>query len=62
MITLYIANHSVRRMLVDGGSLVNIILMDTLKGINNPECVIVKRSSMLIGLSGETKHTVRKIK
>ena len=30
--------------------------------MNNPEGEIVKRSSMLIGLSGEAKHTVGEIK
>ena len=62
MITLYMANHFVRRILVDGGSLVNKILLDALERINIPESEIIKRSSALTGFNGETKHTVGEIK
>ena len=62
MINLYIVNHLVTRFLVEGGSSVNIILLDALKRMNIPESEIVKRSSVLIGLSGETKQTIGKIK
>ncbi|XP_023758741.1 uncharacterized protein LOC111907173 [Lactuca sativa] len=62
LITLYIANHFVRRLLVDGGSSVNIILVDALKIMSILESEIVTRSSVLIDFSGETKHTISKIK
>ena len=62
VITLYIVNHFVRRILVNGGSSINIILMDDLKRMNIHEAEIVKISSMLIRFSGETKHTVSEIK
>ena len=62
VITLYIANHIVRWILVDGGSSVNIILLDSLKRMNISKSEIVARSSILIGFYGETKHTIGKIK
>ena len=42
VITLYIANHSVRRILIDGGSSVNIILLNSLKRMNIPESEILQ--------------------
>ena len=62
VITQYMANHFVRRILVDGGSSVNIVLLNTLKRINIPESEILRRSLVLIGFSGETKHTIGEIK
>ncbi|XP_023749791.1 uncharacterized protein LOC111898097 [Lactuca sativa] len=62
MITMYIANQFVRRILVDRVSSVNIVLLDALKRMNILESEIIKRSSVLIGFSGETKHTIREIK
>jgi len=48
----------VRRILIDGGSSANIILLDTLKRMKIPKADIVPKSSALIGFSGEVKHTV----
>ena len=62
MITIFFTNHFVKRILVDGGYSINIILLDALKRMNIPESKIVKRSSVQIGFSGETKHMVREIK
>ncbi|XP_023749270.1 uncharacterized protein LOC111897549 [Lactuca sativa] len=62
VITLYIANYFFRRILIDGGSSVNIILVDALKRMNIPESEIVRRSSVLIRFNGETKHIVGEIK
>ena len=58
VITLYIANHFVRRILVNRGSSVNIILLDALKRTNILESKIIRRSLVLIGFSGETKHMI----
>ena len=55
-------NHFVRRILIDRGSSVNIVLLDAMKRINIPDSEIVRRSSILIGFSGEAKHTVGEIK
>ena len=62
VITLYIANHFVRRILVDNGSSVNIIQLETLKRMNIPETEIISKSTVLVGFSGEAKSTVREIK
>jgi hypothetical protein len=62
VITLFIANHYVRRILVDGGSSVNIIQHDVLKKMNIPDSDIVPRSSVLVGFSGEIKNTLGDIK
>ncbi|KAI3744710.1 hypothetical protein L1987_57801 [Smallanthus sonchifolius] len=62
VITLYIANHFVRRILIDGGSSVNIIQLEALKRMNIPETEIISKSSVLVGFSGEVKNIVGEIK
>ncbi|XP_076902705.1 uncharacterized protein LOC143557545 [Bidens hawaiensis] len=62
VITLYISNSFVSRVLVDNGSSVNIIQLDTLKRMNIPESENVSRSSVLMGFNGEAKSTVGEIK
>ncbi|XP_076921002.1 uncharacterized protein LOC143582280 [Bidens hawaiensis] len=62
VITLFIANHYMRNILVDGGSTINIIQYDLLKKINIPYSEIVPRSSVLVGFNGETKKTMGDIK
>ncbi|XP_076903326.1 uncharacterized protein LOC143558367 [Bidens hawaiensis] len=47
VITLFISNHYVRRILIDGGSSVNIIQLEVLRMMNIPELEIVPRSSVL---------------
>ena len=42
VITLYIANYFFRRILVDGGSSVNIIILYALKRMNIPESEILQ--------------------
>ncbi|XP_076929013.1 uncharacterized protein LOC143593190 [Bidens hawaiensis] len=56
IITLFTANHYVRRILIDGGSSVNIIQSNILKKMNIPKAEITPRSFVLVGLSGETKN------
>ena len=62
VITLYVANCFVRRILVDGGSSVNIIQLEVLKKMNIDEKEIVPRNSVLVGFSGETKNTIGDIR
>lgn len=62
VITLYMENHFVRRILVDGGSSVHIIQLETLKKMNIPEDENLKKSLALVGFSGEVKNTVEEIK
>ncbi|XP_076931896.1 uncharacterized protein LOC143597214 [Bidens hawaiensis] len=53
VITLYISNCFVRMILLDNGSSVNIIQLDTLKRMNIPKSKIVSKSSVLVGFNGE---------
>ena len=62
VITLFVANHFVRRILIDNGSSVNIIQLEALKKMSIPESEIASKSSALIGFSGEVKSTVGEIK
>ncbi|XP_076943051.1 uncharacterized protein LOC143613149 [Bidens hawaiensis] len=62
IIILFISNHYVRRILVDGGSSVNIVQADVLKKMNIPETKFTPRSSVLVGFSRETKNTLGDIK
>ncbi|XP_076943680.1 uncharacterized protein LOC143614002 [Bidens hawaiensis] len=62
VITLFISNHYVRRILIDGGISVNIIQLEVLKKMNIPESEIAPKSSVLVGFSGETKNTLGDIK
>nr|XP_043613389.1 uncharacterized protein LOC122585324 [Erigeron canadensis] len=62
VITLFIANHYVRRILIDNGSSVNIIKLETLKRMDISEEDINGKASPLIGSSCETKYTIGEIK
>ncbi|KAI3742202.1 hypothetical protein L1987_59882 [Smallanthus sonchifolius] len=56
VITLYIANHFIHRILIDGGSSVNIIQLEVLKRMGIPDSEIISKSSVLVGFSGEEDH------
>ena len=62
MVTMYVANHLVRRILIDGGSSANIIQLGTLKRMNVPESMIVPNSVALVGFSGHAKGSLGEIK
>ncbi|KAD4180068.1 hypothetical protein E3N88_28659 [Mikania micrantha] len=47
VITLYVANHYVRMIFIDGGSSVNIIQLETLKRMNIPESEITTKSLVI---------------
>nr|XP_043639269.1 uncharacterized protein LOC122610340 [Erigeron canadensis] len=53
VVTLFIANHFVRRILIVNGSSVNIIKLETLKRMDISEDNIIGKISPLIGFSGE---------
>ncbi|XP_076934661.1 uncharacterized protein LOC143601034 [Bidens hawaiensis] len=57
IIILFIANHYVRRILVDGGFSEHNSGHE-LKKMNIPESEITPRSSVLVVFSGETKNTL----
>ncbi|XP_074301619.1 uncharacterized protein LOC141633021 [Silene latifolia] len=64
VITMQIGTVRVVRILVDGGSSVNLIMNNVLKPIKideNQIKKIIKKSNVLIGFSGETKNTVGEI-
>ncbi|XP_021990920.1 uncharacterized protein LOC110887651 [Helianthus annuus] len=62
VITLYVANHFVLRILVDNGSSVNIIQLETFKKMDIPQTEITSKSTVLVGFSGEAKNTTGEIK
>ncbi|XP_076953929.1 uncharacterized protein LOC143628158 [Bidens hawaiensis] len=62
VITLSIAKCFVCGILIDGKSSVNNIQLDALKKMDISESEIIPRSSLLVGLSGETKNTLGDIK
>ncbi|XP_074277100.1 uncharacterized protein LOC141600752 [Silene latifolia] len=61
IISMQIGTANVRRILVEGGSPVNLIMLDVLKAMKIKEDQIIKKSSVLVGLSGETKSTLGKM-
>ncbi|XP_021762647.1 uncharacterized protein LOC110727393 [Chenopodium quinoa] len=61
VISLPIGICLIKRILVDNGSSVNIIMLDTVKHMNINEKDIINKSTMLVGFSGETKKTIREI-
>ncbi|XP_074283451.1 uncharacterized protein LOC141607998 [Silene latifolia] len=60
-ITLSIGNCTVRKTLVDTGSSVNLIMLETLKTIGLDKENLIKKSVPLVGFSGETVYSVGEI-
>ncbi|XP_074293248.1 uncharacterized protein LOC141620220 [Silene latifolia] len=60
-ITLSIGNCTVRKALVDIGSSVNLIMLETLKTMGFDKENLIKKSVPLVGFSGETAHSVGEI-
>ncbi|XP_074283143.1 uncharacterized protein LOC141607687 [Silene latifolia] len=52
---------NVRRILIDGGSSVNLIMLDVLKAMKINENQITKKSSVLVGFRGEIRNTLGEI-
>ncbi|XP_074283532.1 uncharacterized protein LOC141608079 [Silene latifolia] len=61
VITMQISTARVLRILVDGGSSVNLIMLDVLKAMNIDEDQIIKKSNVLVGFNGETRNTLGEI-
>ncbi|XP_074296986.1 uncharacterized protein LOC141627654 [Silene latifolia] len=61
IIMLPIGNCEVRKILVDTGSTVNLIMLETLKGMGFTEKDLAKKAVPLVGFSGETKHSLGEI-
>ncbi|XP_074297863.1 uncharacterized protein LOC141628655 [Silene latifolia] len=60
-ITLSIGNCTVRKALVDTGSSVNLIMLETLKTMGFDKENLIKKYVPLVGFSGETAHSVGEI-
>ncbi|XP_074291775.1 uncharacterized protein LOC141618572 [Silene latifolia] len=61
VISMQIGTVNVRRILVDRGCSINLIMIDVLKAMKINEYQITKKSSVLVGFSGETKNTLGEI-
>ncbi|XP_074299149.1 uncharacterized protein LOC141630186 [Silene latifolia] len=61
VITMQIGTARLLRILVGGGSSVNLIMLDALKAMKIDENQIIKKSNVLIGFSGETNNTLGEI-
>ncbi|XP_074288173.1 uncharacterized protein LOC141613340 [Silene latifolia] len=60
-ITLSIGNCTVRKVLVDTGSSMNLIMFETLKIMGFDQENLIKKSVPLVGFSSETAHSVGEI-
>ena len=60
-ISTHISHCLVKRILIDNGSSVNLIMMDSLKDMGYTADDVVKRSVPLVGFSGETKQSLGEI-
>ncbi|KAL5579125.1 hypothetical protein UlMin_011567 [Ulmus minor] len=58
VISLLIANCRIKRILIDNGSSTNVIFLNALKEMNIDEAHIHRRSTVLVGFSGEQKFTL----
>ncbi|XP_022864518.1 uncharacterized protein LOC111384473 [Olea europaea var. sylvestris] len=61
VISLNIANCLVKRILIDNGNSANIFFLETIKAKGIPEENITRRTTMLIGFSGEQKNNLGEI-
>ncbi|XP_074293484.1 uncharacterized protein LOC141620538 [Silene latifolia] len=61
IITLSIGNCLVKKILVDTGSSVNLIMLETLKNMGFSEKDLVQKAVPLVGFSGETKQSLGEI-
>ncbi|XP_074298048.1 uncharacterized protein LOC141628854 [Silene latifolia] len=61
VLTMQIGTARVLRILVDGGSVVNLIMLDILKDMKIDENQIINKLNVLVGFGGETKNTLGKI-
>ncbi|XP_056687801.1 uncharacterized protein [Spinacia oleracea] len=58
VISIPVGNCMIKRVLVDNGSSTNVMMLDALKEMGlNPDTGVVKRSTVLVGFSGEAKTT-----
>ncbi|XP_074300436.1 uncharacterized protein LOC141631699 [Silene latifolia] len=61
VISMHVGIANVSRILLDRGSSVYLIMLDVLKAMKISEDQITKKSSVLVGFSGEIKNTLGEI-
>ena len=61
MLSLQVVNFLIKRVLIDTGSSANIIFTTTLADMSVDQNTISRRSTVLIGFSGEQKFTIGEI-
>ncbi|XP_074327866.1 uncharacterized protein LOC141665785 [Apium graveolens] len=61
VISLYVGNCLIKRILVDNGSASNIMMLSTLTQMGLAESDMIKKSTTLVGFSGEIKRTLGEI-
>ncbi|XP_074376777.1 uncharacterized protein LOC141718291 [Apium graveolens] len=61
VISLPVGNCLIKRILVDNGSAANIMMLSTLTQMGLAESDMIKKSTTLVGFSGETKRTLGEI-
>ncbi|XP_017224963.1 uncharacterized protein LOC108201178 [Daucus carota subsp. sativus] len=61
VISLPVGNCLIKRIMVDNGSAANIMMKHTLQEMGLAESDMIKRSTTLVGFSGETKKTMGEI-
>ncbi|XP_074299372.1 uncharacterized protein LOC141630452 [Silene latifolia] len=61
VITMKIGTSKVSRILINGSSSINLVMLDVLKAMKIDEEKIIKKSSVLVEFSGETKNTLGEI-
>ncbi|XP_062103243.1 uncharacterized protein LOC133814272 [Humulus lupulus] len=61
VISLYIANCFIKRVLIDNGSSANILFLNVLRDMKVDESTIIGKYTVLIGFSGEQKHSIGEI-
>ena len=61
VISLPVGNCLIKRIMVDNGSAANIMTKHTLQEMGLAESDMIKKSTILVGFSGETKKTVGEI-
>ncbi|KAM6593606.1 hypothetical protein CsatA_001309 [Cannabis sativa] len=61
VISLFISNCFTKRILIDNGSSANILFLNALREMGIDEATIIRKSTVLVGFSGEQKHSVGEV-
>ncbi|XP_030478239.1 uncharacterized protein LOC115695304 [Cannabis sativa] len=61
VISLYIANCFIKRVLIDNGRSANILFINALRDMKVDESTITRKSTVLIRFSGEQKHSIGEV-